>query len=143
MRPVIVLWNDAYSEDEWISLDNYALKPEIPNISIGYIVRYHNGYVHVAATIDQDGNCCSIMAIPHDMIVYVAPLQIVSEAQLYGDKQEFERYLQGKFAQRPEVYEFNKPAETVLETNPEPSVLNPPIVDSIQYVANPHQAPHE
>lgn len=122
MRPVIVLWDDAYSEDEWMSLDSYVPKPETPNISIGYIVHFHNNYVHVAATIDQDGNnFCSIMAIPLDMIVYVAPLQIISEAQLYGDKQEFERYLQGRFAQRPEVYEFTEPVEISLETNPEPS----------------------
>ncbi len=56
------------------------------------------------------------------MIVYVAPLQILSEAKMYGDKEEFEQYLQGKFAQRPEVYEFIEPAEISLETNPEPSV---------------------
>ena len=61
------------------------------------------------------------MAIPYDMIVYVAPLQILSEAKIYGDKEEFERYLQGKFAQRPEVYEFIEPVETVSETIHEPS----------------------
>ena len=127
MRPVIILWNDAYSEDEWMSLENYSPKPETPNISIGYIVHYHNDYVHLASTIDQDGNnFCGIMAIPYDMIVYVAPLQILNEAKMYGNKDEFERYLQGKFAQRPEVYEFMEPVEIVLETNPEPSALNPP-----------------
>ena len=61
------------------------------------------------------------MAIPYDMVVYVAPLQILSEAKMYGDKEEFEQYLQGKFAQRAEVYEFTEPAETVSETTPEPS----------------------
>ena len=108
MRPVIILWDDAYSEDEWMSLDNYSPKPETPNISIGYIVHYNNDYVHLASTIDQDGsNCCGIMAIPYSMIVYVAPLQILNEAKMYGDKEELEQYLQGKFAQRPEVYDFN------------------------------------
>jgi len=127
MRPVIILWDDAYSEDEWMNLDNYSPKPETPNISIGYIVHYHNDYVHLASTIDQDGNnFCGIMAIPYDMIVYVAPLQILSEAKMYGNKEEIERYLQGKFAQRPEVYDFTEPVETVLETTPEPSALNPP-----------------
>ena len=144
MRPVIILWDDAYSEDEWMNLDNYNPKPETPNISIGYIVHYYNNYVHLASTIDQDGNnFCGIMAIPYDMIVYVAPLQILSEAKMYGNKEEFERYLQGKFAQRLEVYDFTEPVETVLETNLEPSVLNPPTMDSIRYVANPHQAPRE
>ena len=122
MRPVIVLWDDAYSEDEWMSVEHYNPKPETPNISIGYLVAYNNGYVHIASTVDQDGgNCCGIMAIPYDMITYVAPLQILSEAKMYGDKEEFERYLQGKFAQRPEVYEFIEPAEISSETNPEPS----------------------
>ena len=122
MRPVIVLWDDAYSEDEWMSIEQYNPKPETPNISIGYLVAYNNGYIHIASTVDQDGNnCCGIMAIPYDMIVYVAPLQILNEAKMYGDKEEFERYLQGKFAQRPEVYEFIEPAEISLETNPEPS----------------------
>ena len=108
MRPVIILWDDAYSEDEWTNLDNYNCKPETPNISIGYIVHYNNDYVHLASTIDQDGsNCCGIMAIPYSMIVYVAPLQILNEAKMYGDKEELEQYLQGKFAQRPEVYDFN------------------------------------
>ena len=144
MRPVIILWDDAYSEDEWMNLDNYSPKPETPNISIGYIVHYHNNYVHLASTIDQDGNnFCGIMAIPYDMIVYVAPLQILSEAKMYGSKEEFERYLQGKFAQRPEVYDFTEPVETVSETTPELSALNPPTLGSIQYVANPHQAPRE
>ena len=130
MRPVIILWDDAYSEDEWMSLDNYSPKPETPNISIGYIVHYHNNYVHLASTIDQDGgNFCGIMAIPYDMIVYVAPLQILSEAKMYGGKEEFERYLQGKFAQRPEIYGFTEPVETVLETTHEPSTLNQPIQD--------------
>ena len=127
MRPVIILWDDAYSEDEWMNLDNYSPKPETPNISIGYIVHYHNDYVHLASTIDQDGNnFCGIMAIPYDMIVYVAPLQILSEAKMYGSKEEIERYLQGKFAQRPEVYDFTEPVETVSETTHEPSALNPP-----------------
>ena len=118
-----MLWDDAYSEDEWMSVEHYNPKPETPNISIGYIVAYNNNYVHIASTIDQDGgNCCGIMAIPYDMIVYVAPLQILSEAKMYGDKEEFERYLQGKFAQRAEVYEFIEPAEISSETNPEPSV---------------------
>jgi hypothetical protein len=122
MRPVIVLWDDAYSEDEWMSIEQYNPKPETPNISIGYLIAYNNGYIHIASTVDQDGNnCCGIMAIPYDMIVYVAPLQILNEAKMYGDKEEFERYLQGKFAQRPEVYEFIEPAEISLETNPEPS----------------------
>ena len=122
MKPVIVLWDDAYSEDEWMSIEQYSPKPETPNISIGYLIAYNNGYVHIASTVDQDGNnCCGIMAIPYDMIVYVAPLQILNEAKMYGDKEEFERYLQGKFAQRPEVYEFIEPAEISLETNPEPS----------------------
>ena len=122
MRPVIVLWDDAYSEDEWMSIEQYNPKPETPNISIGYLIAYNNGYIHIASTVDQDGNnCCGIMAIPYDMIVYVAPLQILNEAKMYGDKEEFERYLQGKFAQRPEVYEFIESAEISLETNPEPS----------------------
>ena len=130
MRPVIILWDDAYSEDEWMSLDSYSPKPETPNISIGYIVHYHNGYVHLASTIDQDGgNFCGIMAIPYDMIVYVAPLQILSEAKMYGDKEEFERYLQGKFAQRPEIYGFTEPVETVSETTHELSTSNQPIQD--------------
>ncbi len=121
MKPVIVLWTDAYSEDEWMNLDSYIPKPETPNISIGYIVQYHNGYVHVASTIDQDGsNFCGVMAIPYDMIVYVAPLQILSEAKMYGTKEEFERYLHGKFAQRPDVFTFAEPVETVSETTPEP-----------------------
>ena len=153
MRPVIILWDDAYSEDEWTNLDNYNCKPETPNISIGYIVHYNNDYVHLASTIDQDGsNCCGIMAIPYSMIVYVAPLQILNEAKMYGDKEELEQYLQGKFAQRPEVYDFNDDgskliteilsAKTTNEVNeaftkfesggissktiPEPSALNPP-----------------
>ena len=130
MRPVIILWDDAYSEDEWMSLDSYNPKPETPNISIGYIVHYHNGYVHLASTIDQDGgNFCGIMAIPYDRIVYVAPLQILSEAKMYGDKEEFERYLQGKFAQRPEIYGFTEPVETVSETTHELSTSNQPIQD--------------
>ena len=127
MRPVIVLWDDAYSEDDWMSLDHYNPKPETPNITIGYIVHFQNGYLHVASTIDQDGsNFCGIMAIPYDMIVYVAPLQIVSEAKMYGAKEEYDRYTQGKFAQRPEVYGFTEPAEIFSETNPEPSVSNQP-----------------
>ena len=130
MRPVIILWDDAYSEDEWMSLDSYNPKPETPNISIGYIGHYHNGYVHLASTIDQDGgNFCGIMAIPYDMVVYVAPLQILSEAKMYGDKEEFERYLQGKFAQRPEIYGFTEPVETVSETTHELSTSNQPIQD--------------
>jgi len=130
MRPVIILWDDAYSEDEWMSLDSYSPKPETPNISIGYIVHYNNDYVHLASTIDQDGNnCCGIMAIPYSMIVYVAPLQILSEAKMYGDKEEFERYLQGKFAQRPEIYGFTEPVETASETTHEPSTSNQPIQD--------------
>ena len=28
MRPVIVLWDDAYSEDEWMSIEQYSPKPE-------------------------------------------------------------------------------------------------------------------
>jgi hypothetical protein len=38
MRPVIVLWDDAYSEDEWMSIEQYSPKPETPNISIGYLL---------------------------------------------------------------------------------------------------------
>jgi hypothetical protein len=38
MRPVIVLWDDAYSEDEWMSIEQYNPKPETPNISIGYLL---------------------------------------------------------------------------------------------------------
>lgn len=148
MRPVIVLWDDAYSEDDWMSIEHYNPKPETPNISIGYIVAFNNDYVHIASTIDQDGgNCCGIMAIPYNMIEYVAPLQILSEAKIYGDKEEFEQYLQGKFAQRPEIYNFDdegskfitevlnaktindldkaftkfESAEISSETNPEPS----------------------
>jgi hypothetical protein len=47
------------------------------------------------------------MAIPYNMIQYVAPLQILNEAKIYGEKEEFEQYLQGKFAQRPEIYNFD------------------------------------
>ena len=86
--------------------------------------------MHLASTIDQDGGTfCGIMAIPYDMIVYVAPLQILSEAKMYGDKEEFERYLQGKFAQRPEIYGFTEPVETVSETTHEPLISNQPIQD--------------
>lgn len=144
MKPVIVLWTDAYSEDEWMNLDNYMPKSETPNITIGYIVHFQNNYLHVASTIDQDGsNFCSIMAIPYDMIVYVAPLQILSEAIMFGDNKEFERYAEGKFAKRNEMFNFATFVGTVLETTLEPSVLNPPTMGSIQYVANPHQAPRE
>jgi hypothetical protein len=103
-------------------LSNTAPSPKRQTFLLATLVAYNNDYVHIASTVDQDGgNCCGIMAIPYDMIVYVAPLQILSEAKMYGDKEEFERYLQGKFAQRPEVYEFIEPAEISLETNPEPS----------------------
>jgi hypothetical protein len=87
MRPVIVLWDDAYSEDEWMSIEQYNPKPETPNISIGYLVAYNNDYVHIASTVDQDGgNCCGIMAIPYDMIVYVAPLQILAKPKYMATK---------------------------------------------------------
>ena len=143
MKPVIVLWTDAYSEDEWMNLDNYTPKTETPNITIGYIVHFQNNYLHVASTIDQDGaNFCGIMAIPYDMIVYVAPMSFTLP-KMYGEESEFERYLEGKFAKRNEMFNFTAFAETVLETTLEPSVLNPPTLGSIQYVASPHQAPRE
>lgn len=114
MKPVIVLWDDAYSEDEWLALDGYTPKmTETPNITIGYIVHYANDYVHVASTIDQDGpNVCGIMAIPREMIVCVAPLHLSRiEDPIYGDDSELERYLQGKFAARPDVIVYTKPTE--------------------------------
>jgi len=122
MKPVIVLWDDAYSEDDWVNLDRYSPQLETPNITIGYIVYYGNDYVHLSSTIDQDGsNMCSIMAIPYDMIVYVAPLQVLDEAIMYGTKDEYERYAQGKFALRPEVYDFTEVAGIFSKKNPEPS----------------------
>lgn len=126
MKPVIVLWTDAYSEDEWMNLDAYSPKAETPNVSIGYIVHDQNNYLHVASTIDQDGsNFCGIMAIPHEMIIYVAPLTLGIAQKLYGDAGHFEEYLNGKFAQRPEITCFLNLEETVSETLPEPSPWNP------------------
>ena len=126
MTPVIVLWTDAYSEDEWMNLDNYSPKPETPNVTIGYIVHDNNNYLHVASTIDQDGsNFCGIMAIPHEMIVYVAPLTLGIAQKLYGDEKHFLDYLDGKCAQRPAIISFLNPEETVSKTLPEPSPLSP------------------
>ena len=126
MKPVIVLWTDAYSEDEWMNLDSYSPKPETPNVSIGYIVHDQNNYLHGASTIDLDGNnFCGIMAIPHEMIIYVAPLTLGIAQKLYGDAGHFEEYLEGKFAQRPEITCFLNPEETIFGMPLEPSPLNP------------------
>jgi hypothetical protein len=117
---MLVLWDDAYSvDDEWQSLDTYAPKPETPNITIGYIVCFNNNYVHVAATIDQDGcNFCTAMAIPIDMIVYAAPLGYLEEGNdFYGDKEELRRLLGGKFNERPEAFDIvNYSGETPQQT---------------------------
>lgn len=122
MKPMLVLWDDAYSvDDEWQSLDSYTPKPETPNITIGYIVCFNNDYVHVAATVDQDGsNFCSAMAIPIDMIVYAAPLDYMPASEdFYGDKEELHRLLTGKFNERPEAFDIiNYPSETPSETTP-------------------------
>lgn len=121
MKPVIVLWTDAYSEDEWMNLDSYSPKPETPNVTIGYIVHDQNNYLHVASTIDQDGsNFCGTMAIPHEMIIYVAPLSMGILQPRYGDDMRFMEYKNGKFAQRPEIICFLNPEETVSETPLEP-----------------------
>ena len=126
MKPVIVLWTDAYSEDEWMNLDNYLPKPETPNVTIGYIVHDQNNYLHVASTIDQDGsNFCGIMAIPHEMIIYVAPLTRYLGEAWHGSDEHFTEYLEGKFAQRPEITCFLNPEETVFGMPLEPSPLNP------------------
>lgn len=121
MKPVIVLWTDAYSEDEWMNLDSYSPKPETPNVTIGYIVHDQNNYLHIASTIDQDGgNFCGIMAIPHEMIIYVAPLSLGILQQRYGNDMHFQEYLKGKFAQRPEITCFLNLEGTASETTLEP-----------------------
>jgi len=126
MRPVIVLWTDAYSEDEWMNLDSYSPKPETPNVTIGYIVHDQNNYLHVASTIDQDGsNFCGIMAIPHEMIIYVAPLTRYLGKAWHGNDEHFTEYIEGKFAQRPEIISFLNLEETISETLPEPSPSSP------------------
>ena len=65
------------------------------------------------------------MAIPHEMIIYVAPLTLGIAQELYGDRKDFLDYLDGKFAQRAEITCFLNPEETVLETLPEPSPSSP------------------
>lgn len=121
MQPVIVLWTDAYSEDEWMNLDSYSPKPETPNVTIGYIVHDQNNYLHVASTIDQDGsNFCGIMAIPHEMIIYVAPLTRYLGKAWHGSDERFTEYIEGRFAQRPEIICFLNLEETVSKTPPEP-----------------------
>jgi len=126
MKPVIVLWTDAYSEDEWMNLDSYSPKPETPNVTIGYIVHDQNNYLHVASTIDQDGsNFCGTMAIPHEMIICVASLTLDIVQKLYGNTEHFKEYKNGKFSQRPEITCFLNPEETVSETPLEPSPWNP------------------
>jgi hypothetical protein len=109
MKPVIVLWTDAYSEDEWMNLDSYSPKPETPNVTIGYIVHDQNNYLHVASTIDQDGsNFCGIMAIPHEMITYVAPLTLGIAQKLYGNATHFDRILRGQVCTTPRDYLFSE-----------------------------------
>ena len=126
MKPVIVLWTDAYSEDEWMNLDSYSPKPETPNVTIGYIVHDQNNYLHVASTIDQDGsNFCGTMAIPHEMIICVASLTLDVVQKLYGNTEHFKEYKNGKFSQRPEITCFLNPEEIVLETLPEPLPWSP------------------
>ena len=126
MRPVIVLWTDAYSEDEWMNLDSYSPKPETPNVTIGYIVHDQNNYLHVASTIDQDGsNFCGTMAIPHEMIICVASLTLDIVQKLYGNTEHFEEYKNGKFSKRPEITCFLNPEETIFGMPLEPSPLNP------------------
>ena len=121
MKPVIVLWTDAYSEDDWMNLDAYSPKPETPNVTIGYIVHDQNNYLHVASTIDQDGsNFCGIMAIPHEMVIYVAPLTRYLGKAWHGSDKHFTEYIEGKFAQRAEITCFLNPEETVSETLPAP-----------------------
>lgn len=110
MKPIVVMWNDAYSiHDEWTSIDNYQPKPNRPNITVGYIVAHCDKYLHMAATIDQDGpNFCTAIAIPLANIVFVSSLNVVGSKTLYGDSKIWLDESQHSFLSRPQPFQLSE-----------------------------------
>lgn len=128
MQPHIILWTDAYSlEDIWQHIHDYSPKDELPNVTVGYLMKVHNGYIHVSATIDQDSsNFCTAIAIPLEMVVFIAPLRIRHAEAMASIPTSGERYLQGKFAQQPEMVNL---VEIFSRMTPVREPLSQPISD--------------
>lgn len=85
IRPVIIQWLDAYSEDGiWEEVDELLFEKHL-QISIGYPLRVDDYYVMLASTIDPSATTCfQAMVIPLGMIRSV--VEVTGGEELFKDE---------------------------------------------------------
>jgi len=73
-RVVAVRWSDAYSRDEWHSLDRS--KSDTPTIcdSVGVLLADNKEGVKVACTTSPDLGLAGVMSIPRGMVLKLTEL---------------------------------------------------------------------
>jgi hypothetical protein len=79
---VRVEWLDAYSEDQWLYLDDYVLHDHRVETS-GYLVKENEKYLLIAPTIawateEKKWEACTMMAVPKSMLL--KPIRILKRA---------------------------------------------------------------
>lgn len=64
---VHVVWDDAYSTDEWVALPDLSTKRQVCH-SVGFLVAKTKDLVVVAGTIEEGGDACCVIHIPRRMV---------------------------------------------------------------------------
>ena len=73
-KKVEVVWHDAYSTDDWTSIDELDEKPLVCS-SIGWLVKKTKAAIVVAGTINATGGACCSINIPRGMVQKITYLQ--------------------------------------------------------------------
>ena len=60
---VLVVWEDAHSEDAWTSLEDLDTRP-LSCQTVGYLVQKTKRVVTVSSTLSEDGQACCTLHIP-------------------------------------------------------------------------------
>jgi hypothetical protein len=72
MKPILVEWEDAASQDEWVSIKEVRPDALICR-TVGFLVFEDKNYMMVASTDEGDRVCCT-MQIPRKLVVKIYSL---------------------------------------------------------------------
>lgn len=106
IRPVIIQWLDAYSEDGvWEEVDELMFEKHL-QISIGYPLRVDDYYVMLGSTLDPSATTCfQAMVIPLGMIRSV--IEVVGGEELFNDEDILD-YIESATYRLSSRFEFEK-----------------------------------
>ena len=76
MKPVLVTWLDAVSEDAWTDLNEAMALEPATQVTLGYLIHEDSRVLVIAASYDKQNNAvASFYAIPKSWIVSVIPMK--------------------------------------------------------------------